>query len=431
MSSIPKTTNQYHSRTRQFRLNETSDQDGGIPVVQQYTSSPQLHRHPPRGRPSITHTISSPTLIIFGLMLVAQCMLLRQFMILHDTDEQIISRQNDWQKQAFFMSRGSSKESSSLTPISSLTKTYHPHPSPLLTITSFALEPQYAMEAVSEYWWTREQVQERLRLLQSHDASSFFSSSWTSDATTSNPQLIYFVTPTHYHKGQWIDFVRLSQTLMHFGHQIYWIVIEDSTKCTRRIRSWLDASQLMYAHLQEESPSKSKNPQNHRGVNQRNRALDHIMHEIGMDGVVYFGDSDNAYSVLLFPELLKTQRVSVFGVGFSGKRIYERCHVNPRTGKVDQIFGWGHWKRKYPMDMAGFAFHTSILQEKHPRFEHSWTKGFLESNFLDLLIEDLGELEPLCNNCTSIYTWHVKTDSVYTDAPYGNDTQYSVLKDLV
>lgn len=214
------------------------------------------------------------------------------------------------------------------------TNTTHLHPQPVklhtlsstasLALKPFDLSPEHAMDPVEDFAWTREQVAQ-------------------------NEPLLFFVTPTHFHPAQWVDFVRLSQTLIHFRHFIYWVVVEDSSHCTKRLRAWLDHLQFRYAHIHRESPrGRTENKHNHRGVNQRNAALDHI-EKMNVTGVVYFGDSDNAYSLLLFNELMKTQRVSIFGVGFSGQSIYERCHVNPTTGKVDKIFGWGKRNRKYKM----------------------------------------------------------------------------------
>ena len=61
------------------------------------------------------------------------------------------------------------------------------------------------------------------------------------------------------------------------------------------------------------------------------------------------------------------------------------------------------------MDMAGFAFHTSILREKKPRFRNDWGVGMLESKFLEQMISGgVADLEPL-DNCEAIYAWHVKT----------------------
>lgn len=106
--------------------------------------------------------------------------------------------------------------------------------------------------------------------------------------------IIYFITPTYRRTTQMVDMVRLAQTLRH-DLAIYWIVIEDATECSKRIRDLLDRTGLLYAHIAV--PTKpTKRRKNHRGVAQRNTALD-IVDELSQDfpGVVYFGDDDNAY----------------------------------------------------------------------------------------------------------------------------------------
>jgi galactosylgalactosylxylosylprotein 3-beta-glucuronosyltransferase 3 len=80
--------------------------------------------------------------------------------------------------------------------------------------------------------------------------------------------------------------------------------------------------------------------------------------------------------------------------------------VDPETGKVSKILGWTE-EFKYPIDMAGFSVHTSNI--RGARFHRQWPKGSLESNFLEQVVDKVEDLEPLANNCTSIYAWHVKT----------------------
>lgn len=221
--------------------------------------------------------------------------------------------------------------------------------------------------------------------------------------------LIYFITPTHKRDTQMVDLTRLGQTLMH-DRGIYWIVIEDSVNCTRRVRNLLDHFGLMYAHVSVKSPKADSNPNNLRGVNQRNRGLS-IVEELNTPGIVYFGDDDNAYDIRLFPELRRTKQVSVFGVGFTGGAGYERCLVNATTGKVSRLVSKWSGGRKFQMDMASFAFHSDLVLQRKPRFPSDCRKGHLETKFLEQLVESVVDLEPLCNNCTKIYVWHVKTKS--------------------
>jgi hypothetical protein len=106
--------------------------------------------------------------------------------------------------------------------------------------------------------------------------------------------LIYFITPTYRRVSQMVDLVRLGQTL-HMDPGIYWIVVEDAENCTKRVRDLVERMGRPYAHVAvptvKELPPK-KHP--HRGVDQRNRALE-VVESLGLPGVVYFGDDDNAY----------------------------------------------------------------------------------------------------------------------------------------
>jgi hypothetical protein len=60
------------------------------------------------------------------------------------------------------------------------------------------------------------------------------------------------------------------------------------------------------------------------------------------------------------------------------------------------------------MDMAGFAFHSDLLRKKMPLFRNDWPRGFLETNFINQLIDSPDKLEPL-DNCSRLYSWHVRT----------------------
>jgi hypothetical protein len=102
-------------------------------------------------------------------------------------------------------------------------------------------------------------------------------------------KIIYFVTPTYMRPTQLVDMVRLSQTLQ-LDKVIYWVVIEDSPTGTVRMRDLLERSGLMFAHLSIETIQKPRV----RGARQRNLGLD-VIESVGIPGVAYFGDDDNAY----------------------------------------------------------------------------------------------------------------------------------------
>lgn len=228
-------------------------------------------------------------------------------------------------------------------------------------------------------------------------------------------RIIYLITPTHYRRTQMVDMTRVSQMVQLAHHQynahFYWIVVEDGPSCTQRVRDILEESKIPFAHLSIATDhSKTK----HKGLEQRNLGLDLISTTLRKEGVVYFMDDDNAYHVQLFSELLQTtRRVSVGAVALPSPSLYERCHVNATTGKVDALLsGWSvQPRRPFGIDMAGFGFTTSILAQRQPRFLMDSEKGFLEHDFLIQATDggDFSEMDPMGGNCTKFLAWHVRT----------------------
>ncbi|KAJ3141400.1 hypothetical protein HK100_007230 [Physocladia obscura] len=234
---------------------------------------------------------------------------------------------------------------------------------------------------------------------------------------------IFFVTPTYKRKDQLVDMTRLSQTLSH-DKRIYWIVVEDREMPSMRIRWILERSGLPFAHITTLTPEGV----HARGVEQRNSALQ-IIERRKLNGIVYFGDDDNAYDIRMFRELRKTTGVAVFGVGFAVGH-YERCVVDEETGKVARFATNWVGGRMYAIDMAGFATHSSLIIEKQPRFRNDWGVGQLETRFIGQLVGNLTDLQPLMENCTRIYVWHVKTQGGRQDE-VKNDKEWKRLSSLV
>jgi hypothetical protein len=58
-------------------------------------------------------------------------------------------------------------------------------------------------------------------------------------------------------------------------------------------------------------------------------------------------------------------------------------------------------KRKFAMDMAGFALNVEVLWKYHPiRFNTTSNRGFQETNFLEICCT-LDDIEPLADGCTN------------------------------
>jgi hypothetical protein len=116
------------------------------------------------------------------------------------------------------------------------------------------------------------------------------------------------------------------------------------------------------------------------------------------------------YAARLMEAIRYTQGVGIFSVGFRAEALYCRCKVDATTGKVTGTTNrWFKNKVNYAMDMAGFCVNSELVRGKHARFLQNSPPGKIEHMFLQQLVEDVSEMEPLLNNCTLIYSWHVKT----------------------
>lgn len=172
---------------------------------------------------------------------------------------------------------------------------------------------------------------------------------------------------------------------------VTWIVVEDAAERDAELADFLPP----YATHLNVGPTRDL------GHAQRNLALEYIA-DNGLEGVVYNADDDNKYDPALFDEILKTKRVSVFPVGNLGPHGVERPLVlNGRLQRWDA--GWA--ERKFPVDMAGYAFHSGVLKGiQRPFWMHRGRGG--ETEFLEKFVRSADEVEFLCNRCTDVLVWH-------------------------
>ncbi|XP_061768839.1 galactosylgalactosylxylosylprotein 3-beta-glucuronosyltransferase 3 [Nerophis ophidion] len=225
---------------------------------------------------------------------------------------------------------------------------------------------------------------------------------------------IFVITPTYTRPVQKAELTRLSHTFLHVP-QLHWVVVEDSQHKTSLVRDLLAKSGLSYTHLNvvtakenklQEGDPRWKKP---RGVEQRNEALRWLREGAqSQQGVVYFADDDNTYSLQLFDEMRNTQRVSVWPVGLVGGMKYEKPVVE--GGKVVRFHtGWNP-SRPFPIDMAGFAVSLRlVLANPDSRFDSMAPIGFLESSFLQGLVT-IDQLEPKADKCSLVLVWHTRTE---------------------
>lgn len=97
-----------------------------------------------------------------------------------------------------------------------------------------------------------------------------------------------------------------------------------------------------------------------RGVLQRNTALEWLRLHTA-EGVVYFADDDNSYSIRLFEEMRGVRGVGVWPVGLVGGLMVERP-VPGADGRISHFNAGYKPNRPFPIDMAGFAINVNLLK---------------------------------------------------------------------
>jgi galactosylgalactosylxylosylprotein 3-beta-glucuronosyltransferase 1 len=103
------------------------------------------------------------------------------------------------------------------------------------------------------------------------------------------------VTPTYNRAFQSYFLNRLGQVLRLVPPPLLWVVVEMNS-ASMETAELLRKTGVMYRHL---VCKKNSTDVKDRGVHQRNTALEHIEHH-KIDGIVYFADDDNVYSLELF-----------------------------------------------------------------------------------------------------------------------------------
>ena len=217
--------------------------------------------------------------------------------------------------------------------------------------------------------------------------------------------VIYVITPTYKRPVQKAELMRLCHTFLLVPN-LHWIVVEDAKANTEAVRDLLARCGVVYTLLHEETPpeqklaEKDKQWSKPRGVLQRNAGLHWLRdtfrnadagssgrhaghgHEglgvhLDSDGVIYFADDDNTYTLELFEEMRYTHKVSVWPVGLVGGLMVERPKVDLATGRV---IGWDvTWNpsRPFALDMAGFAVNLKLfLSKPKAKFAYKVRRGF-------------------------------------------------------
>ncbi|XP_046683052.1 galactosylgalactosylxylosylprotein 3-beta-glucuronosyltransferase S isoform X2 [Homalodisca vitripennis] len=234
----------------------------------------------------------------------------------------------------------------------------------------------------------------------------FVSINDTRRLSLSSEPMIYFITPSYPRREQVAELTRLGQTLMHVPN-LHWIVADDNRMCNPMITQLLPRFGVPFTHISSPMPeiyrSVSVIP---RGVANRRAALDWIRANV-KSGVLYFGDDDNTFDLKLFEEIRDTNKVSMFPVGLIGE--YGVSAPIVKEGKVVGFYDSWPAKRKFPVDMAGFAVNVEYLL-KYPNATMPFRAGYEEDRFLRSLGITLDMIEPKADSCTQVLVWHTQTN---------------------
>ncbi|CAL5355430.1 unnamed protein product [Camellia sinensis] len=205
----------------------------------------------------------------------------------------------------------------------------------------------------------------------------------------------------------------------------------------------LRRNSVMYRHL---VCNKNLTDIKDRSVHQRNVALTHIeMHRL--DGIVYFADDDNIYSVDLIGRMRQINDDNIYSVDLIGRMrqirhfgtwtVTKLVESNSRAileGPIcngTRVIGWHtnevsrrFWR--FHAEMSGFAFYSTILwdpkQWHRPTLEpirqlDTVNEGIQVSTFMEQVVEDESQMECLPQNCSRIMIWHLHVESSFSYPP--------------
>ncbi|RAL53463.1 hypothetical protein DM860_007135 [Cuscuta australis] len=235
------------------------------------------------------------------------------------------------------------------------------------------------------------------------------------------------VTPTYNRALQAYYLNRLGQALKLVQPPLLWIVVEmnaaslETAEILRKIG-------VIYRHL---VCFKNMTDIKDRGVHQRNYALEHI-EQHRLDGIVYFADDDNIYSLELFESVRKISRFGTWPVAMLQQSKNKAILEGPVCNE-GRVIGWhtnekSKRLRRFHVDMSGFAFDSTILWD--PKVWHRPTtspirqldtvkEGFQETTFIEQLVEDESKMEGISSGCSSVLNWHLHLDASELVYPKG------------
>lgn len=232
-------------------------------------------------------------------------------------------------------------------------------------------------------------------------------------------KLLIVVTPTYNRPVQAYYLNRLGQTLRHVPPPLLWIVVEMNS-ASMETAELLRSTGVMYRHL---VCKKNLTDVKDRGVHQRNVALEHIeLHRL--DGIVYFADDDNVYSLELFEQMREIRRFGTWPVAMLAQS-KNKAVVEGPVCNGSQVIGWhtnekSKRLRRFHVDMSGFAFNSTILWD--PKRWHrlisdpirqldTVKEGFQETTFIAQVVEDESQMEAIPHGCLRVMNWHLHLEA--------------------
>ncbi|GAB2269557.1 Probable beta-1,4-xylosyltransferase irx9h [Dionaea muscipula] len=240
-------------------------------------------------------------------------------------------------------------------------------------------------------------------------------------------KLLIVVTPTYNRALQAYYLNRLGQALKLVNPPLLWIVVEMNAQSAETAEILRNMG-VTYRHLVS-----SKNLTNikDRGVHQRNAALQHIeLHKL--DGIVYFADDDNVYTLELFERMRAISRFGTWPVAMLAQS-KSRTILEGPVCNGSQVVGWhtnekSKRLRRFHVDMSGFAFNSTILWDskrwKRPfvdpiRQLDTVKEGFQETTFIEQLVEDESQMESFPGRFQRIMNWHLHLGAEDAEYPRG------------
>ncbi|XP_021721183.1 probable beta-1,4-xylosyltransferase IRX9H [Chenopodium quinoa] len=240
-------------------------------------------------------------------------------------------------------------------------------------------------------------------------------------------KLLIVVTPTYNRALQAYYMNRMSQVLKLVNPPVLWILVEMSAQ-SPETASILRNTGVMYRHL---VCHKNLTDIKDRGVEQRNAALEHI-EKHKLDGIVYFADDDNIYSLELFESIRKVSRFGTWPVAMLAQSKNKAILEGP-VCSGSKVIGWhtnekSKALRRFHVDMSGFAFNSTILWDptrwRRPflnpvRQLDTVKEGFQETTFIEQVVADESQMEGMPNDCGKIMNWHLHLDARWVAYPRG------------